>query len=214
MSNSCDDFIRSTGRLAFVNLFLKYALFVVGLVCIGLTVSLVLLSRHVGEVKPLPIFIDRTTGTATPVDFQVLDARGEERLPVELEAFVRDYLNQLYTYNRLTVKSNLDAAFARTAPDARAQVRRCADLPVRADIIGRAGQGICRVTGVSILGARPDLRVQAVFEKTVLSAADETLAQQRCLAMLRLKVIHRTVANAHGLVVAEYNESEFEEGTE
>jgi len=209
-----DDFIRSTGHLAFVNLFLKYAVFVLGLVCLGLIVSLVLLSRHVGEVKPLPIYVNAVTGEARPVDFQAIDARGQERLPVEVEAFVREYLGSLYTYNRLTVRSNLDEAFAKTAPDAQGQVKRCADLPARADIIGRSGQGLCQVLSVSITESRPNLAVQAIFQKTVLAANDESIQDRRHLAVLRLKVVGRTVANAHGLVVVEYNESEFQEGNQ
>jgi len=209
-----DDFIRSTGHLAFVNLFLKYAVFVLGLVCLGLTVSLVLLSRHVGEVKPLPIYVNAVTGEARPVDFQAIDARGQERLPVEVEAFVRAYLGSLYTYNRLTVRSNLDEAFAKTAPDAQGQVKRCADLPARADIIGRSGQGLCQVLSVSITESKPNLAVQAIFQKTVLAANDESIQDRRHLAVLRLKVVGRTVANAHGLVVVEYNESEFQEGNQ
>ncbi len=209
-----DDFIRSTGNLAFVNLFLKYAVFVLGLVCLGLVVSLVLLSRHVGEVKPLPIYVNTVTGEARPIDFKAIDARGQERLPVEVEAFVREYLGSLYTYNRLTVRSNLDEAFAKTAPDAQGQVKRCADLPARADIIGRSGQGMCKVLSVSITESKPNLAVQAIFQKTVLAANDESIQDRRHLAVLRLKVVGRTVANAHGLVVVEYNESEFQEGNQ
>ena len=209
-----DDFIRSTGNLAFVNLFLKYAVFILGLVCLGLVVSLGLLSRHVGEIKPLPIYVNAVTGEARPVDFQAIDARGQERLPVEVEAFVREYLGSLYTYNRLTVRSNLDEAFTRTAPDAQGQVKLCADLPGRADLIGRSGQGLCQVLGVSITESKPNLAVQAIFRKTVLAANDEPVQDRRYLAVLRLKVAGRTVANAHGLVVVEYNESEFQEGNQ
>ncbi|HOB54235.1 MAG TPA: VirB8/TrbF family protein [Acidobacteriota bacterium] len=207
-----DDFIRATGHLAFVNLFLKYAVAVLGLACLGLSGALVLVSRHVGEVKPLPIFINTLTGQARPVDFQAVDARGQERLPVEVEAFVREYVGQLYTYNRLTVKSNLEQAFRCTAPDALGQVRHCADLPGRADTIARSGQGVCAVVSVSIMQAQPNLSVQAIFRKKVLTPADEVASEGQYLALLRLKVVPRTVANAHGLVVVEYNENEFQEG--
>ena len=206
-----DDFIRSTGNLAFVNLFLKYAVFVLGLVCLGLTVSLVLLARHVGEVKPLPIFVNAVTGEAKPVDFKAIDAQGRERLPVEVEAFVREYLGCLYTYTRLTVRSNLDEAFARTAPEAQSQVRLFADLAGRAEAIARSGQGLVQVQNVSILQSSPNLAIQAIFRKTALNYNDEVAKEQKCTAVLKLKVVARTVANAHGLVVVEYNESPFEE---
>ncbi|HOB54197.1 MAG TPA: VirB8/TrbF family protein [Acidobacteriota bacterium] len=209
--SGCDDFIRSTGHLAFVNLFLKYAVAVLGLACLGLTGALILVSRHVGEVKPLPIYVNTVTGQVRPVEFQAVDAQGRERLPVEIEAFVREYLGKLYTYNRLTVKSNLEQAFLQTAPEAQGQVKHSADLPGRADLIARSGQGVCQVASVSILQSHPDLSVQAIFLKKVLLPTDDVGAQGRHIAILRLKVIPRSVANAHGLVVVEYSENEFRE---
>lgn len=211
MSKSCDDFIRSTGHLAFVNLFLKYAVAVLGLAVLALTGCLVYLSGEVGQVRPLPIYINTLTGEAKPVDFSVIDAQGRERLPAEIEHFVRRYLDCLYTFTRLTVKSNLDQAAAGTAPAAWPQVKAAVDLARRADRVAADAQGLCEILSVSIMTTRPNVRVQAVFTKKVFGPQDDVAAESTHIAFLTLKPIARQVQNAHGLAVVEYSENIFHE---
>jgi len=172
MANGSDDFIRSTGNLAFVNLFLKYTVAVLGLAVLGLTIYLIHLSGKVGQVKALPIYVNTITGETKPVDFSVIDAQGRKRLPAEIENFTRMYLDALYTYNKLTVKSNMDQAFFCTAPDGLAQVKECLGLAQRADIISRGGQGLCEILGVSIMGTTPNITVQSVFKKKLFGFND------------------------------------------
>jgi len=211
MANGSDDFIRSTGNLAFVNLFLKYAVIVLGLAVLGLTICLIHLSGKVGQVKPLPIYVNTITGETKPVDFSVIDAQGRERLPAEIENFTRTYMDNLYTYNNLTVKSNMDRAFCRTAPDGLAQVKECLGLAQRADIISRGGQGLCEILGVSIMGTTPNITVQAVFKKKLFGFNDEMVSESTYVAIIKMKPIARQVQNAHGLAVVEYSENLFKE---
>jgi len=211
MANGSDDFIRSTGNLAFVNLFLKYAVAVLGLAVLGLTFCLVHLSGKVGQVKPLPIYVNTVTGETKPVDFAVSDARGSGRLPAEIENFTRMYLDNLYTYNKLTVKSNMDRAFFCTAPDGLAQVKWSLGLAQRADFISRGGQGLCEVLSVSIMGTKPNIAVQAVFRKKLFGFNDDIVSESTHVSIIKIKPIARQVQNAHGLAVVEYSENLFKE---
>ena len=97
MSQSVDDFIRSSGNLAYVNTWLK----LIGLVLLLSNVVLggALLARIIeGRTeRVVPIVINNATGDAVPIDYRVVDAAGEQRSPIEVRKFCQDFLEELQT---------------------------------------------------------------------------------------------------------------------
>ncbi len=209
VKGNVDDYIRSTGHLAFVNLFLKYALFVLGLVCVGLVVALVLISRHAGEVRAIPIVINEATGESRPIDWRVVDAAGEDRKPAEVHYFVRQLLRNIYTYTRYTASSNLAEAFRCCVPDATRQVKHAVNIEARQRELQTGGQGVIEFQAVNILQTSPNILVQCYFSSKTISLQGQTDSQRR-VASLRLKTVPRTADTPSGLLLVEYSQSNFE----
>jgi len=210
VKGNVDDYIRSTGHLAFVNLFLKYALFITGLVCLGLVAALVLVSRHAGEVKAIPIVINEATGESRPIDWKVVDAAGEVRRPVEVTYFIRQLLRNLFTFTKYTAASNLGEAFRACVPDAAGQIRQALDLTERQHLLDRGDQGLVDIQAVNIQQTSPNILVQAFYTERLIPALGEP-AERRRVASIRLKTVPRSETNPNGLVVIEYSQSEFKE---
>ena len=208
-----NEFVHAHGNLAFVNLILKYAVLVLGIAVTCLSVLVILLGNKARDQKPLPIFIDRVSGEAVPVDWAAVDAEGEDRVLAEVEDFVRNTLHDMYTYNKHTVRSNLENVFKVSTPQAGAQIKASLDLAERADAIARNGQGLCKVQSVTVLEGGSSIRVQVILEKEVVNLSGELDGSSRVIALIRLKPIKRQVGNAHGLAVVEYAENEYEGGT-
>ena len=208
VKGNVDDYIRSTGHLAFVNLFLKYALFVLGLVCAGLVVALVLISRHAGEVRAIPIVINEATGESRPIDWRVVDAAGEDRKPAEVHYFVRQLLRNIYTYTRYTASSNLAEAFRCCVPDATRQVKHAVNIEARQRELQTGGQGVIEFQAVNILQTSPNILVQCYFSSKTISLQGQTDSQRR-VASLRLKTVPRTADTPSGLLLVEYSQSNF-----
>ena len=204
-----DDWIRATGNMTFVNTMLKYTVLVLGIVLIFVSSLLITMVKKVNHITPLPIFIDRASGEARCVDYKVIDAQGEKRVPAEINDFVYNFLTDLYTFNKFTIKSNLENALLKTAKDAAGQVKAAIDLPKRADYLSRNVQGICEVNSISIISTTPDIKVQSIFTKKILSPEGDVLSRQKYIAVLRLKPIIRQKGNAHGLIVVEYRENPY-----
>ena len=211
MARGSDDFIRSTGNLAFVNTVLKYAVLVLGLVAAAEGAALVLVAREAGKVRTVPIFVDRLSGDARPVDFSVVDAQGEQRVPAEIQAYTLALVNYAYVFNRHTVKSNLEKVLALATPEAGGQLKDAMRMADRADAIAKGRQGLVEVASYTCHETKPNIRVQAIFRKREINEAVETVYEQRSLAFVKYKPVPRTVENPHGLVVIEYNETPFEE---
>lgn len=209
VKGNVDDYIRSTGHLAFVNLFLKYALFVLGLVCVGLVVALVLISRHAGEVRAIPIVINEATGESWPIDWRVVDAAGEDRKPAEVHYFVRQLLRNIYTYTRYTASSNLAEAFRCCVPDATRQVKHAVNIEARQRELQTGSQGVIEFQAVNILQTSPNILVQCYFSSKTISLQGQTDSQRR-VASLRLKTVPRTADTPSGLLLVEYSQSNFE----
>jgi len=204
-----DDFIRSTGNLAFVNWMLKFSVFGLTVAVVGLTVAVVVMTRKADEQKPLPIFIDRTTGVAEPVNWNVIDAAGEKRSPVEIEDFTRNLMGEMYTYNKFTVQTNMKKAFDLATVEAGGQMKAALNLGNRADILARNGQGLVDVQSVSIIESTPSIKVQVIFTKKVVDLDGNLVSSERALAVLKIKPIKRYATNAHGLAVIEYSENQY-----
>lgn len=210
MSQAVDDFIRSSGNLAFVNTWLKLIvllLFVVSMVLGGALFIKMVDSRteHV-----VPIVINQVTGDAVPVDYSVIDAAGEERAPVEIRKFAEDFLQELYTYNRFTVKTKLESVVKWATREALVQVKEAVNLAHRSELIGRNAQGIAEVRNFLITETRPLVKVQVYLAKA-LSPSNELMEEGQYLAVLHIKPVKRSQRNPHGLILIEYRQSIFKE---
>lgn len=209
MSNAPDDFIRSSGNLAFVNSYLKLMVLALLLVSLGLAGALVIKILDSRSEHVVPIAINQTTGDAIPIDYSVVDAFAETRSPVEVRKFCEDLIGEAYTYNRLTVKTKLESLAKWTAPEALAQLKEAINLPRRADLLRRNGQGLAEIENVLITETQPILRVQVYFEAKALAQSDDLLDHGRWLAVLLIKPVKRSERNPHGLIVMEYRQSRF-----
>ena len=118
MSHSIDDFIRSSGNLAFVNTWLKLIVLVLFLTAVLLGAVLAVKIVEGRTERVLPIIINQATGDALAVDFSVMDAAGEQRAPSRSASSCEDFLGELFTYNRFTVKTNLESVVKWATPEA------------------------------------------------------------------------------------------------
>lgn len=214
MSTATDDFIRSSGNLAYVNTWLKLVALV--LLLVSLMLGGVLLVKIIdGRAEHVvPIVINETTGDAIAVDYRVVDAAGEERSPFEVRKFCEDFLAEAYTYNRYTVKTKLESLARWTVPEALTQVRESLNLSHRAELIGRNAQGVAELTSFLIVETNPLLKVQAYFNARAYTAADEVAEEGSYLAVIVIKPVKRSTRNPHGLIVVEYRQSPFESKSE
>jgi len=210
MSTATDDFIRSSGNLAYVNTWLKLISVVLLLLCLILGAALVVKIIDGRSEHIVPIVINQATGDAITVDYQVVDAAGEERSPVEVRKFCEDFLTESYTYNRYTVKTNLESIARWTAPESLSQVREALNLSHRAELIGRNAQGLAELSSFLITETKPLLKVQAYFHAKAVSPTDELLEEGDFLAVLGIKAVKRSSRNPHGLIVIEYRQSPFQ----
>jgi hypothetical protein len=209
MSTATDDFIRSSGNLAYVNAWLKLIALVLTLVCLMLGGSLLVKIIDGRAEHVVPIVINQATGDAITVDYQVIDAAGEERSPFEVRKFCEDFLAEAYTYNRFTVKTKLESIARWTAPEALTQVREALNLSHRAELIGRNAQGLAEITSFLITETKPLLKAQVYFHSKVFSPADEIIEEGNFLAVLLIKPVKRSARSPHGLIVIEYRQSPF-----
>jgi len=209
MSTATDDFIRSSGNLAYVNAWLKLIALVLTLICLMLGASLLVKIIDGRAEHVVPIVINQATGDAITVDYQVIDAAGEERSPFEVRKFCEDFLAEAYTYNRFTVKTKLESIARWTAPEALTQVREALNLSHRAELIGRNAQGLAEITSFLITETKPLLKAQVYFHSKVFSPADEIIEEGNFLAVLLIKPVKRSARSPHGLIVIEYRQSPF-----
>jgi hypothetical protein len=209
MSKATDDFIRSSGNLAYVNAWLKLIALVLTLVCLMLGGSLLVKIIDGRAEHVVPIVINQATGDAITVDYQVIDAAGEERSPFEVRKFCEDFLTEAYTYNRFTIKTKLESIARWTAPEALTQVREALNLSHRAELIGRNVQGLAEITSFLITETKPLLKTQVYFHAKVFSPADEIVEEGDFLAVLLIKPVKRSARSPHGLIVIEYRQSPF-----
>lgn len=214
MSTATDDFIRSSGNLAYVNTWLKLVALVLLLVCLILGAGLLVKIIDGRAEHVVPIVINQATGDAMAIDYRVVDASGEERSPFEVRKFCEDFLAEAYTYNRYTVKTNLESLARWTVPEALTQVRETLNLSRRAELIGRNAQGLFELTSFLITESRPLLKVQAYFHEKAYSSTEEIIEEGNFLAVIVIKPVKRSTRNPHGLIVIEYRQSPFQNKSE
>ena len=210
MSTATDDFIRSSGNLAYVNTWLKLVALILLLVSLMLGAALLVKILDVRAEHVVPIVINQATGDAIAVDYRVVDAAGEERSPFEVRKFCEDFLAEAYTYNRYTVKTKLESLARWTVPEALTQVREALNLSRRAELIGRNAQGLAELTSFLITETKPVLKVQTYFHTKAYGSSDEIIEEGNFLAVFVIKPIKRSTRNPHGLIVIEYRQSSFQ----
>jgi hypothetical protein len=204
-----DDFIRSSGNLAYVNTWLKLialSLLVLSLV-LGGTLAIKIIDSRAEHV--LPIVINEASGDALVVDYKVIDAAGESRAPVEVKKFCEDFLADAFTYNRFTVQTRLESLAKSTTPEALNQIRDSLNLPRRADLISRNAQGLFEITSFMVTESKPALRTQVYFKTRVFAGTGELIEENNLLAVMTIRPVRRSARNPHGLIVIEYRQSQF-----
>jgi hypothetical protein len=204
-----DDFIRSSGNLAYVNTWLKLIALVLLVMCIALTGTLAVKIIDSRAEHVIPIAINQATGDALVVDYKVIDAAGEERSPVEVRKFCEDFLADAYTYNRLTVQTRLESLARSSTPEALSQIRDSLNLPHRSDLISRSAQGLFEITSFMITESRPLVRTQIYFRTKVFASSGELLEENSLLSVITIRPVRRSTRNPHGLIVIEYRQSQF-----
>jgi hypothetical protein len=212
VSHSTDDFIRSSGNLAFVNTWLKLIVLVLFLTALLLGAVLAVKIVEGRTERVLPIVINQATGDALAVDFSVMDAAGEQRAPVEIRKFCEDFLDELFTYNRFTVRTNLESVVKWATPEALVQIKEAVNLAHRSELMTRNAQGVVEIRGVLVTETQPVLKVQVYFQAKALSQSTEVLEEGQYQTVLLIKPIKRSQRNPHGLIVLEYRQSQFKEG--
>ncbi len=214
MSTATDDFIRSSGNLAYVNTWLKLVALILFLVSLMLGAALLIKIIDGRKEHVVPIVINQATGDAIAVDYRVVDAVGEERSQFEVRKFCEDFLSEAYAYNRYTVKTKLESLARWTVSEALTQVREALNLSHRAELIGRNAQGLAELTSFLITETKPALKVQAYFRTKVYGASEEVIEEGNFLAVFIIKPIKRSTRNPHGLIVIEYRQSPFQSKSE
>lgn len=203
------DYIYEKNARIVINSAYKFIIVVELLIIILLSVYSFKLTGKINEVKPLPIFINKETGSAKAVDFDFIDAKGETRSNAEINDFVTGFISDLYTYNRLTVKTNLVNAISKTSAEAAADIKNTLMISKRYDYINRNMQGLVKILSISILEKLPDLKIQVFFRKRLISSDGGLGSKSDYFAILRIKPVIRKKGNAHGLLIVEYRENIF-----
>jgi hypothetical protein len=214
MSKATDDFIRSSGNLAYVNTWLKLLTLLLMLISLMLGASLLVKIIDGRAEHVVPIVINQATGDAIAVDYKVIDAAGEERSPFEVRKFCEDFLADSYTYNRFTVKTNLESIAQWTAPEALTQVREALNLSHRAELLGRNAQGLSEVTSFLVTETKPVLKAQVYFHAKVCSPTEEIIEEGNFIGVFVIKPVKRSVRSPHGMIVIEYRQTPFQNKSE
>ena len=203
-----DDFIRSSGNIAYTNTWLKLTALVLLVMCLALTGALVVQIIDSRTEHVIPIVINQATGDALAVDYRVIDATGEERAPVEVRKFAEDFLADAYTFNRFTVQSRLESLARLSTPEALSQIRDSLNLPRRSELVGRNAQGLFEITSFMIIESRP-LRARVYFRTKVFAGGGELIEENTWVSVMTIRPVRRSTRNPHGLIVIEYRQSHF-----
>jgi hypothetical protein len=157
----------------------------------------------------IPIVVNHATGDALAVDYKVIDATGEERSPVEVRKFCADFLSDAYTFNRFTVRSNLESLANNATPEALSQIRESLNLPRRAEHVGRNAQGLFEITSFLITESQPVIKTQVYFSSKVFATTGELIEENNWLSVMTIRPVRRSARNPHGLIIIEYRQSPF-----
>lgn len=195
-----------------INTAYKFIVLIEFIIIIIFAINSFNLTSKVNEVKPLPIFINKQTGEAHAVDFNFIDAQGETRSNAEIEDYTIRFLMDLYTYNRLTVKTNLLNALSVTSKEGAVDIKNALVISKRYDNINRSLQGLVEIKSVTIIEKLPDLKVQVYFNKKLVSISGRIQEDTNHIVIIKVKPVVRKRGNAHGLVIVEYRENKIQKG--
>ena len=203
------DYIPNEGAIAYVNTWLKAIAMLLMLIVIGLTIALVIKTNEVRKEKVIPIVINQATGDAMAVNFEIIDPAGEERTAVELRKFCEDFLSDAFTFNRYTVRSNLDKVTSHSTPEALNQIRENLNLLQRSNHVARNSQGMVEITNYIVQETRPNIRLQVYFRTKVYTLEGQVQETNNWVSIITIATIRRTARNPHGLIVIEYRQSPY-----
>jgi len=140
LSPGKDDLLHVWGNAYAGLLLYKAATVILAGVVIALSISVVILAQKAKDVKPMPIFIDRNTGIAEPVAFELIDAAGEKRHETE-------------------VTSQAWAAIKETLLRDR-----------RMEMVDQDNQGLVEIKLLVIQSVEPEIAIQITFKKILIMA--------------------------------------------
>jgi len=206
-NRNVDDFIFAWGNPRLVVFYQKLVIYTLIPVIIAMSILLIVLSTKVNEVTPLPIYIDREAGTARCVDYKVVDALGKERSPAEIKGFIEQFLLDFYTFNKFTIKSNLQKALVNCHQLVKDRAKELLKESKRIENLGSGRQGICEIGSILIMETKPDIKVQVMFSAKLLDGLGQLYSLINKRAVFRLKTIERNRAHAYGLYIIEYRET-------
>jgi len=200
-----DDLVHVWGNAYAGLLLYKAATVVLALVVLALSFTVVILAQKAKDVKPLPIFIDRRTGISEPVAFELIDAAGDKRHESEVKDFVRNYLEDLYTFNVHTAKNNLEKCNRTSTKQTWVAIREILLRDRRLELVDQENQGLIEINLMVIQSLEPEISIQVTFKKVVITSGGRSESSQ--VAVMKLHAVRRHEGNAHGLMVVEYRES-------
>lgn len=198
------DYFRGVGNLNFlftVSFYLNIALVILLLLSI---VHGFYLSSKVNSTEPLVVFVDRRSGIAAPVDFNVVDARGVKREHAEFHQFARAFIENLFTFNEYTSRSNLEKVDRVCSREVKQTIVRILKDEDRAALLRPGIQGLVEIEGSIITDQQPDVRLKVEFTRRILGGVEPF--SENYLATLRIKTTVRDESNQFsGLYAAEFH---------
>ena len=203
------DYIINEGPVEYVGTWLKIMLLLLVFIIIGLTMALVIKTDEISKEKIIPIVINQATGDAMAVDFAVTDPAGEERAAVEVRKFCEDFLSDAFTFNRFTVRTNLDKVSSHSTPEALSQIRENLNLTQRSNLVSRNSQGMVDITNYIVQETKPNIRLQVYFRTRIFSSEGQLQETNHWVSIITITVTRRTARNPHGLAIIEYRQNPY-----
>ena len=204
-------YILKEGEVGYANSWLVAIIILLTLISCVLAICLVLKTNQLGKENVIPIVINRATGDAIAIDFEVIDPVGEQRAPVEVRKFTEDFLENAFTFNRFTVRSNLDKVQNLSTPEALTRIRENLNLTQRSSYVNRNIQGMVEIQNYVVQETKPNIRVQVYFQTRLYSADGQVQEQRNWVSIITIGVIRRTARNPHGLIIYEYRQNPFKQ---
>lgn len=209
-AKSFESFITAWGAPMVVN---RYLIIVVAFLLISTitnAVTNVYLYMESLKVKPMVVLADVNTGKAVPIGFEVYNADGEKIPPAVIRRFCIDFIINLYTYNRYTIKTNLDMVLTQElcSEAVKNGVKLILKNEERWNKKEKGIQGLVTIKSVKIISMRPSLRVEVLFFKKEISTNSTLDRNDEFVGVFNLKTTKEiTLNNPLGLHVVEYYEA-------
>ena len=204
-------FIKTVGHESFIIKVLVWMVTVLFAAVILLGAAVVIQSNKLTNIEPLVVYVDRDTGVAAAKEFDVVDARGEQRNENETWIFINDFIKNLYDYTKYSQLRNLENAYRLCDNSVQEKIKECFIRDGRPGRVKSEVVGLCRVESVLIMDTLPDLRVRAVYRKKVVQPGGSVILDKEIEAIMRIKTVVRSRYNPHGLYITDYRETVLKE---